>query len=165
MLSRFVLATPTLYHSEADLHEPHSGCWLASLVRDETARPEQILDSVIGRRQVLGIGGASSTEAPRVGDRVCFVIAGTGAVGHAELDAEISDTTPPIRGARRFSTVFRLRHVVLYDMPVAIDGNDVVRRALDQTPPATTGTYLSPLPRADYDWLTSGGEGALRIVG
>jgi hypothetical protein len=150
----------------AAAEEPVSGCWLASLVRDEAATPEQILDSVIGRRQVLGIGeSAPSPAAPRAGDRVCFVIEGSGAMGHAELDAVISDATPPIRGARRFSAVFRLRHVVLYDMPVAIDGNSVVRGVLDQMPAGATGAYLAPLPRADYDWLTSGGEGALRVVG
>lgn len=177
---RDVPSAPAVSHAAASHHaqsqlftdrrsaaqESHSGCWLASLVRDEAATPAQILDSVIGRRQVLGIGAtAASAAAPRAGDRVCFVIEGPGAVGHAQLDAVISDATPPIRGARRFSAVFRLRQVVLYDAPVAIEGNAVVRRAVEQTPATASGAYLAPLSRADYDWLVSGGEGALRVVG
>ncbi|MEQ1727725.1 MAG: hypothetical protein ABL982_05030, partial [Vicinamibacterales bacterium] len=67
--------------------ETDTGFWLVTLLHDETATPEQLLDAVIGRRQVLGISD-TGTPPPqaREGDWVCFLIADVGIVGHGQLD-------------------------------------------------------------------------------
>ncbi len=130
--------------------------WLATIGDDESATPEQILYSVIGRRHVLGIGDAAPIRLrPRAGDGVCFAIPGTGVVGCAHIDSVITDATPPIRSARRFSAVFRLREVVLFDTPSAPASDAVLRQATATLQPGS-GSVLFGLSRADYEWLTAG---------
>lgn len=167
--------TPFVERRESRLTAPHAvpsppvlddapSFWLATINDDESATPEQILYSVIGRRHVLGIADAAPAPTrPRGGDSVCFAIPGSGVVGCARLDSVITDATPPIRGARRFAVVFRLRDVVLFDSPTAADSDAVLQQAMKAAQPGS-GPALSFLSQADYDWLTAGGD-VMRALG
>ncbi len=140
--------------------EPDTGFWLVTLLRDETATPEQLLDAVIGRRQVLGISDTGAPPAPaREGDWVCFLIADVGIVGHGQLDSVISDASAVIRGARRFSAVFRLKHLTLYDAPHVVDDDALAQRLVANTPPDAAGAFVSSISRNEYDRLTARASG------
>lgn len=137
--------------------EPDTGFWLASLVQDETATPEQLLEAVILRRQVLGISNSGPFSTPaRGGDQVCFLILGSGIVGHGQLDTAIADASAVIRGAGRFTTVFRLKSVTVYDAPKVVEDDSVVRWMADHAPLNATGAFLTPISRLDYESWTSG---------
>jgi hypothetical protein len=129
--------------------------WLVTLFDDETATPEQLLDAVIARRQVLGLAQTGFAPAAAAqGDWVCFHIGHIGIVGHAQLDGVISDASAVIRGAERFSAVFRLRNVSIYEVPRVI-----VRQTIDldlwrDVPPDAAGAFISPLSRDEYERLT-----------
>jgi hypothetical protein len=131
------------------------GYWMANLTSDENATPEQVLDSVIRRRQVLGITAGPLPLPARSGDRVCFFINGAGVVGHARLDTVISDASAIIRGARRFAAVFRLRDVTIYDVPIVVTADSVAQRIADRVPFNAAGAYLAPISGVDYDALTT----------
>lgn len=140
--------------------------WIASLGRDEMASAEQLLDSVIRRRQILGVSdeGPFRTEA-RAGDLVCFLIPDTGVVGHAQLDSVISDASSVIRGARRFTAVFRLRQVEIFDVPKVVEAGSEAKRIADRTPFNATGAVLSKIARADYAALIATPYEQSRAVG
>ena len=134
------------------------------LGEDESATPEQQVDAVIGRRHLLGIGESASLHASaREGDWVCFLIPGTGVVGHGQLDSVISDPSAVIRGADRFSAVFRLRNLVLYDAPKVLLDDDIERRIWERVPRTVTTAVLSSLSRDEYERFTSGFEGAAAV--
>jgi hypothetical protein len=139
--------------------------WLSCLADDEAATPEQILDSVIRERCLLGITDAAPwpTQA-QPGDWVCFLIAGTGIVGHAQLDGVVPDPSAVIRGARRFGVVFRLKSVTIYDVPNAV-GMEPARGIVDRLPLNAAGTFLAPMSRGDYETLTAGMHGGARAAG
>jgi hypothetical protein len=129
-----------------------AGFWLATLRRDETATPEQLLDAVIARRQVLGVTLAAAASSPACeGDRVCFYIDAVGIAGHAQLDSAIQDGSAVIRLADRFTAVFRLRNVTIYDVPhVVLNEASVLRQ-----PEGVSGTIISPLTRDEFERLTA----------
>jgi hypothetical protein len=134
---------------------PETGFWVACLTHDENATPEQVLDSVIRRRNVLGISDAGPFPSPaRPGDRVCFFVSGAGVVGHAQLESVVSDASAVLRGARRFGAVFRLSAVVIYDVPNPVAAGSAVQRIADRIPFDAAGAYLAPIARAEYELLT-----------
>ena len=140
--------------------EPDTGFWLVTLLDDETATPEQLLDAVIGRRQVLGISETGAPPAPaREGDWVCFQIADVGIVGHGQLDSVISDASAVIRGARRFSAVFRLKNLTLYDAPHIVEDEALAHRIVAGMPHDAAGAFVSPISRDEYERLTAGTSG------
>jgi hypothetical protein len=140
--------------------EPDTGFWLVTLLHDETATPEQLLDAVIGRRQVLGISDTGLPPVPaREGDWVCFLIADVGIVGHGQLDSVISDASAVIRGARRFSAVFRLKNVTLYDAPHVVEDEALAHRIIAGMPTHATGAFVSSISRDEYERLTVGPSG------
>lgn len=140
--------------------EPDTGFWLVTLLHDEAATPEQLLDAVIGRRQVLGISDTGTPPVPaREGDWVCFLIANVGIVGHGQLDSVISDASAVIRGARRFSAVFRLKHVTLYDAPHVVEDEALAHRIIAGMPPDAAGAFVSSISRDEYERLTVGPSG------
>lgn len=140
--------------------EPDTGFWLVTLLHDETATPEQLLDAVIGRRQLLGISDTGTPPPPaREGDWVCFLIADIGIVGHGQLDSVISDASAVIRGARRFSVVFRLKNLTLYDAPHVVDDDALAHRIIAGMPPEAAGAFVSPVSRDEYERLTVGPSG------
>jgi hypothetical protein len=144
-------------------HVRATGFWVAHLATDENASPELVLDSVIRRRQVLGVSDAGGfPPAARAGDWVCFYIQQSGVVGHAQLDGVISDATAIIRGARRFSAVFRLQHVGIYDVPSPVAPDSVIARLAARRPPNALGAFLAAISRDDYELVTGAAVDASR---
>ncbi len=145
--------------------EPDTGFWLVTLLHDETATPEQLLDAVIGRRQVLGISDTGAPAVPaRESDWVCFQIADVGIVGHGQLDSVISDASAVIRGARRFSAVFRLKNLTLYDAPHIVHDEALAHRIVAGMPPDAAGAFVSSISREEYERLTAGPAGGARAA-
>ncbi len=130
--------------------------WLASLASDESASPEQMVDFVIRGREVLGITDTGPLPMPvTVGDLVCFYIAGTGIVGHARFDNLITDASAVIRGAGRFTAVFQLRDVTIYDAPHRVMLESIGLQVPSRSP-YDNGAMLAPITSEDYEALTIG---------
>lgn len=141
------------------VRERETDFWLASLVADETSSPEQLLDFVIRGRQLLGISDSGPFPMPvHEGDWVCFYIAGTGIVGHAQFDSLIPDASAFIRDAGRFTAVFQLRNVSIYDAPNRVTIESIGLQIPGRMP-YDDGAVLAPISRRDYETLTSGGPG------
>ena len=139
--------------------------WLSGLANDEAATPEQILDSVIRGRRLLGITDAAPWPSQaQAGDWVCFLIEGTGVVGQAQLDAVVADASAVLRDAHRFSVVFRLKNVAIYDVPNAVVAESA-KLILERMPFRAAGTFLGALSRSEYETLTVGMNGGARAAG
>jgi hypothetical protein len=104
--------SPTLVPTEPDF-------WVATLVPNNMATPEKLLASVVVQRRLLGIfhdGPLQDDGAP--GDWVCFFVPGRGIVGHAQLESIVENAAAVIRNAERFSRVYQLCDVEIYDEPI-----------------------------------------------
>ena len=115
------------------------------------AAPEQLLASVIAERRVLAIcpwGKLRGEGSP--GDWVGFFVPGKGLVGHAQLESIVDDSTKVVRHARRFSCVYRLERVTLYERPIL----QALRADRPfAVPPADVpliGPCLAPIARQDF---------------
>jgi hypothetical protein len=128
--------------------------WIATIPSDEGATPEQFVDAVISGRQLLGVSaiGIFQTDA-RAGDWVCFYLAGSGVVGHARLAGRMDRA--PLRGAERFTAVFTLSDLTLYDVPHPIDGTSPAQRLATRTPFDSSGPFLSAIAEDDFLTLTA----------
>jgi len=138
--------------------------WVATITPNDMATAEQLLTSVIGKREVLGIhhvGALHGDGAP--GDWVCFFVPAKGIVGHAQLMSVVDDAASEVRDAERFSRVYRLGQVELYDEPIV----QALRaeRPFAVPPPDVplAGPCLSPISRQDFSALTASRGGALIV--
>ena len=143
----------------ANHHEP--AYWVATIAGNEVAAPEQLLAAVIAERRVLAIcpaGKLRSQGSP--GDWVCFFVPGKGIVGHAQLASIIEDSAKVVRHARRFSSVYRLASVTLYERPIlqALRAD----RPFAVPPPdiPLAGPCLAPIARQDFLALMTYRDGA-----
>ena len=98
---------------------------------------------------------------PAQEDWVCFYIDAVGIVGHAQLDSTIRDGSAVVRGATRFSAVFRLKNVSIYDVPRAFPKPTLEFDQWMQPPQDSAGAFISPLSRAEYERLTFGRGGPI----
>jgi len=144
-------------------HEP--AYWIATVAGSEAA-PEQLLASVIAERQVLAIcpwGELRGQGSP--GDWVGFFVPGKGLVGHAELASIVDDSTKVVRHAQRFSCVYRLERVTIYEQPV----HQALRAdrpfAVPPADVALVGPCLAPITRQDFLALTAFGDRAENVEG
>jgi hypothetical protein len=135
--------------------------WIATITGNEVAAPEQLLASVIAERRVLAIcpwGKLRGEGSP--GDWVGFFVPGKGLVGHAQLESIVDDSTKVVRHARRFSCVYRLERVTLYDRPIL----QALRADRPfAVPPADVpliGPCLAPIARQDFLALMAFRDGA-----
>jgi hypothetical protein len=140
-------------------HEP--AYWVATIAGNEVASPEQLLAAVIAERRVLAIcpaGKLRGQGAP--GDWVCFFVPGKGIVGHAQLASIIEESAKVVRHARRFSSVYRLASVTLYERPIlqALRAD----RPFAVPPPdiPLAGPCLAPIARRDFLALMTYRDGA-----
>ena len=140
-------------------HEP--AYWVATIAGNEVAAPEQLLAAVVAERRVLAIcpaGKLRSQGSP--GDWVCFFVPGKGIVGHAQLASIIEDSAKVVRHARRFSSVYRLTSVTLYERPIlqALRAD----RPFAVPPPDVplAGPCLAPIARQDFLALMNYRDGA-----
>jgi hypothetical protein len=147
---------------------PEPEFWVATITGGEASTPEQLLASVIAERHVLAISHAgrlpSHQGAP--GDWVCFFVPRKGIVGHAQLASVIEDSAKVVRDAGRFSCVYRLAHVTLYERRPIIQAlrND---RPFS-VPPADLplpGPCLAPITRQDFLALMAYRDGAANFDG
>jgi hypothetical protein len=135
--------------------------WIATITGNEVAAPEQLLASVIAERRVLAIcpwGKLRGEGSP--GDWVGFFVPGKGLVGHAQLESIVDDSTKVVRHARRFSCVYRLERVTLYERPIL----QALRADRPfAVPPADVpliGPCLAPIARQDFLALMTFRDGA-----
>jgi len=91
---------------------------------------------------------------------VCFFVPERGIVGHAQLESIIEDGAKVVRHARRFSCVYRLAHVTLYDRPVVHALRADRPFALPPTDVTLAGPCLAPIARHDFLALTTYSIGA-----
>lgn len=130
--------------------------WVVALTPNEMASPHQLLGSVIVERQLLGIchdGGLDDDGS--VGDWVCFFVPGQGVVGHAQFDSIVENPATVIRNADRFSRVYRLNEVEIYEEPI-VEALRAPRPFV--VPPIDVmlpGPCLSPVSRQDFAALTA----------
>jgi hypothetical protein len=109
------------------------GYWVATIERADGTTPEQFVDGVVRKRQLLGISSLGpSHTGPRTGDWVCFSVRGKGIVGHGRVES-IPDGPKLLRGADRFSLVCALRNVEIYDAPIAFPSDGPSLAALSPT--------------------------------
>jgi hypothetical protein len=142
-------------------HEP--AYWIATIAGNEAA-PEQLLASVIAERRVLAIcpwGKLRGEGSP--GDWVGFFVPGQGLVGHAQLSSLVDDSTKVVRHGQRFTCVYRLERVTLYQRPI----HQALRADRPfEVPPADVqliGPCLAPIARQDFLALTTFRDGAENI--
>ena len=88
----------SIVRTEPEPAEAPSGFWLVTLVQDETATPEQLLDAVIARRQVLGLSDTGTMDAGSGRRLGLFHIDAVGIVGHGRPIRRIQDGSAVIRG-------------------------------------------------------------------
>jgi hypothetical protein len=142
--------------------------WVATITGDEASTPEQLLASVIANRHVLAISHAgrlpSHQGAP--GDWVCFFVPRKGIVGHARLASLVEDSAKVVRDGRRFSCVYRLADLTLYERRPIIQAlrND---RPFSVPPPdlPLPGPCLAPITRQDFLALMAYRDGAANFDG
>jgi hypothetical protein len=146
--------TQVLFPSPA-LHT-EAAYWLATIERDETTTPEQFVEAVIRRRQLLGVtdSGPSHMKA-RAGDWICFSLPGKGIVGHARVHS-LTDGTALIRDAHRFSSVFTLKNVEIYETPVALGLATGQSRMGDRMTGEGGGPLLASVSYEEFAELTAG---------
>lgn len=135
--------------------EPQPDYWIGTIVPEGGATAAQMIRSVIGGRQLLGVGaiGLMPSQA-RKGDWVCFYVPGTGILGHARLGVR-SDDTAQLRGASRFAAVFALEDVQFYPRPNALDMTSPSQRLATRTPPEADGPFLSQVSAQEFRALTT----------
>ena len=134
---------------------PPQGFWVSTITDSDSAAPEQLLASVIGERHVLGVtapGPEASSGAP--GDWIGLFVPGKGIVGHAQLGVVVGRGAGLVRHSERFSRVYRLEHVELYEEPrVPPAGREQTFTAIGRPRPAS-GPFLVPVSREDFVELT-----------
>lgn len=130
--------------------------WVATIAANDMSSPQQLLTSVIVERRVLGICHQGSLqEDGAAGDWVCFFLPGRGIVGHAQLESVVDDAASLLRNADRFSRVYRLAEVEVYEEPI-VQALRAQRPFV--VPPAEVqlaGPCLSPISRQDFVAMTS----------
>jgi hypothetical protein len=148
-------------HTQATSTETaeEAGFWIATVVSDAAATPEQIVERVVGRRRLFGLRHTGSRQTvPRPGDRICFHIAGSGIVGHAEVVSVAKDGVG-IRDASRFSHVLHLAQPELHLAAPVLPPPGIHRR-LDAGGADPNAQGLIRISEREFVELLAGGEGS-----
>lgn len=136
--------------------EPACAYWVATITGSETALPEQLLRSVIAHRRVLAICQVGRFRGEgSAGDWVCFFIPGKGIAGHAQLASIVVDAAGVVRHASRFSRVYRLDDVTLYEQPVVSALRAERPFAVPPVDVPLPGACLAPIAKQDFLALTN----------
>jgi hypothetical protein len=130
------------------------GFWIAAVVSDAAATPEQIVERVIGKRRLFGLRHGSREAVPRSGDRICFHVHGVGIVGHAPV-VSVAEDGAGIRDASRFSHVLHLGEPELY-LRAPILPSPATERRLDAAGPRTNGHTVIRISEREFLELTAG---------
>jgi len=128
-----------------------SDYWVGFVLGDAMASPEQIVESVIAKRQVLGASFAGGLESGvHTDDWLCFFLPGKGVVGHAQVAMLLEDRGDLIRESNRFSRLLRLKNLVLYDAPVPMDVVTELHLSAGIRNVGAAGTVLAPLTKQEF---------------
>ena len=134
--------------------------WMATIDGDATTTPAQLVDFVIGKRQMLGIGqSGADPQRVRPWDWICFSVTDKGIVGHAQVES-IVDGTGLIRDAHRFSQVCRLKHVEIYDAPIGLGAPLERQHQGDPSASVDNRSSLETVSREAFRHLTVLSSGA-----
>jgi hypothetical protein len=135
-----------------------AGFWIANVVTDAGATPEQIVERVIGRRRLFGLRHTGARQSvPRPADRICFRIPGVGIVGHAEV-VSVAKEGVGIRDASRFSHVLHLAQPELHLEAPVLPPPEIHRR-LDAGDADPKAQVLIRISEREFVELIAGGEG------
>jgi hypothetical protein len=134
-----------------------AGFWIANVVTDAGAAPEQIVERVIGRRRLFGLRHTGARQSvPRAGDRICFRIPGAGIVGHAEV-VSVAKEGVGIRDASRFSHVLHLAQPELHLASPVLPSPEI-RHRLDAGDADPKACALLRISEREFVDLIAGGE-------
>jgi hypothetical protein len=129
--------------------------WVATIGHDETATPEQFVESVIRRRQILGVTDVWAANGPAgAGDWICFCVHGKGTVGHARVDSIINGAGL-IRGSHRFTAVFRLKNIEIYEAPIGLSPETERKRLGERSRAEDRGPFLASVSPEEFADLTA----------
>jgi hypothetical protein len=133
--------------------------WVAVISGDTTVAPEQWLASVIGDRHILPVwDGEQGRGRGSPGDWVCFFLTNKGIVGHAQLAYVIDDGSSVVRHGEKFSQVYQLAHLTLYQRPVVQALRAGRPFAVPTGAAPFAGSSLAPIARQDFLALTISSE-------
>ena len=128
-----------------------SDYWVGFVLGDAMASPEQIVESVIAKRQVIGASFVSGLQGGvHSDDYVCFFLPGKGVVGHAQVAMLLEDRGDLIRESNRFSRLMRLKNLMLYDTPVPMDVVTELHLSAGIRDVGAAGTVLAPLTKQEF---------------
>jgi hypothetical protein len=145
----FVWPTP-------DATESYTGFWVARMDADPSTPADQIFEAVVVRRQLLAVAaGEDAAALVRSGDRVCFLSAGIGVLGCAEVADAISDPSQVLRAGRRYSAVFSLRDVGVFEPPRRLTDGTIAARVEGPMPDDDgPGVALIAVSRIEFVAIT-----------
>jgi hypothetical protein len=146
------LRTSSQISSQIATPAPHAepAYWVATIEGDEATSPEQFVESVIRKRQLLGLSDLGPAQlGPRAGDWICFSLRGKGIVGRGRVDS-LADGPGVLRGAHRFSLVFTLQNVEIYETPVAFGPYAGNGRIIDRTHADGAGSSLAAVSPEEF---------------
>jgi hypothetical protein len=130
------------------------GFWVTTLAASDSAGPEQLLSSVIGQRRILGVADSGPRGGALPGDWVCLCVPGRGVLGHAQLARVIERGAGVVRHSERFSRVFGLESVELYEVPIA-PAPGIERRLASGIGRSSAGPCLAAVSRDEFVAMTS----------
>jgi hypothetical protein len=137
--------------------------WVATITSNETGSADWLLRSVIAQRRILAVCHAGRFQADgSPGDWVGFFLPRRGIVGHAQLASIVEDAAGIVPHANRFSRVYRVADVTLYEQPVVQALRAERPFALPPVDVPLAGACLTPIARQDFLSLTKYREGVAR---
>ena len=137
--------------------------WVAAIRLDPMTPAGQFVEAVIAKRRILPINPAPDVQRPiRPADSISVYITGVGFVAHAHVVTVITDGSPVVRNADRFTEVLTLSDVSVYHTPIVAATQELARRIeLTLTDGATA--VATPMSRQEFE-LATGGAAALSEI-
>jgi hypothetical protein len=131
--------------------------WVVTADRSESGNFEQLVYSAVAKRQVLGVVEDRTLPAVAApGDAVCFFVSGKGIVGHAEIGAAAEPGLHLIRDSDRFSRLYRVKDVVVYEVPIVPDVEMQQTLTTHHQRTGLPGPLLVPVSERRFESLTTG---------
>jgi len=137
--------------------------WFAIITGNDAESVERLFHFVIAGRRVLPIRHAGRLRNEGTpGDWVCFFLPGKGVVGHAQLASIVEETAGVIRHASRFTRVYRLGDVAIYE-EFTVPAAPRERRFTMLPMRIEEGASLLPIAKPDFLSLTTYQDDGARV--
>jgi hypothetical protein len=133
--------------------QPEERFWATTITGSDSAAPEQLLTAVIGQRHILGVTYPGPHGGAAPGDWVALLMPSKGVVGHAQLASVIDRTAGVVRHSERFSRVFGLDNLELYEEPIAPPA-EMEHMVSGGSEVPLAGPHLVGISREDFIALT-----------